>query len=241
MKKILTFIAILSVITTQGANAQTFVSQRSANGDSAIGNGTGLLHIDNMLKATANQVTLKWNVVGYSTNIGVSGTPWTLDGICDNVLCYLGAPLLSGTVYTTAPYNSSAFSTFYALLNSDSAASGTSAWVRVRVRDTAMGSTDRTLTFIGTKNPAGVAQTVLGEGVQLYPNPANTSLFVSIPDNMDVKALSITGADGKRIKTQNASRGMSELDLNALPAGTYFLQLLGQNGIVIGSRRFIHN
>lgn len=242
MKNILTMLGLSIVALAQPAMAQTFKTLRSANGDSAKVNGTGTIHVDIGLRSNGAPVTLKWNVLDYSTNLGASGTQWTLDGICDNNLCYVGAPLLAGQNYTTSPYDSTTFGTFYALLNSDNAPSGSSAWVRALVRDANPGGGSRTATFIATKNSTGITQSaVLGDGLQLYPNPSKATLFVSLPDNSKAKSLSIVSTDGKQVLAQQVTDKVLEVPVAQLAAGIYFIRLKDENGNTIATRKFQHD
>lgn len=238
MKKLLTiFIIAIGNI----ASAQTFVTENSSSGDSSIVNGDGTITVYNKIKATGSPVTIKWNVISYSTNLTAAGTQWGLDGICDNVLCYVGAPLFAGTVYTTDPYSSSGFGTFYVLLKSDNAAIGSTAWIQVKADDAAIG-TSRTLTFIATKNTTGVSNFVVSDDkIHIYPNPAGKNIIVSIGEGNTVKTINVYSADGKQLISQKVSDKITTLSLDALTSGVYFISLKNADGHTISSKRILHN
>lgn len=159
MKKTLTILGLLGMLFSNAVSAQTFVSQHTAEGDSSIESGSGVIKVKNYLKsASATAVVLDWHVIDTSLNLSRSGAIWALDGICDNKLCYSGTPLFAGAVNQSMPYADADFGTFYALLNSDNAPVGSSAWVKVSATDTATGGTTRTLTFIANKTPTAYSQ-----------------------------------------------------------------------------------
>lgn len=240
MKKLFTLFACLSFLTVHVASGQTFTTQFAASGDTAAETGNGVLHIDNKIRATNNTVVVKWRVVDTSVNLGADGTPWVLAGICDNVLCYLGAPLLAGTTYTTDAYTTS-FGTFYALMDGTNAPENSTAWVRVNVRDTFASGTNKTLTFIANKQSTGIRQAVLEEGLQLFPNPASGSVFVSVPEGISSGNISIVAADGRQVILQAVTDKVNEVKLANLTSGIYFAQLRDASGSVVATRRFILN
>ena len=242
MKLILLTLLVLICAWIPPVCSQTFTTQTAANGDTAYANGTATLTVHNDIKSTGSPVTLIWNVSNYSSNISSSGTDWTLDGVCDNILCYSGAPLLAGKTYTTDPYSNLNFSTFYALLGASGAPVNTSAWVQVYIRDASMPSSSKTLTFIGTKNATGIAQATLqGEGLQLFPNPASHSLFVSIPDNKNLNSVSVYSMEGKEVLVQRIlEKGVIVIAIDHLSSGSYFLRFKDSNGSTVATRKFMH-
>lgn len=238
MKNILFLISVLA--SPIGLFAQTFITSNNASGDTSRVNGTGTLTAYNNLKATGNPVAVKWRVLDYSPNLTIAGTEWSLDGICDNITCYTGGPLLAGSSYKTDPYGSTSFGVFYALLGATNAPVGSTAWLRVSVSDTTIGGTFRTLTFIGTKNTSGVVQMAAGDDIQLFPNPAGANVVVSTGSREDVRSLVIYAADGRRVASQAVVGKVSTVSLDKLVAGQYFLSVLDAGGQVIAKRTFMH-
>lgn len=71
--------------------------------------------------------------------------------------------------------------------------------------------------------------------ITLYPNPAQNSLFVN---NVPVNAiLQIVTADGKIIYTQVAKTVQQQIDITALPAGNYMLNIIA--GEAVSTVRFL--
>jgi hypothetical protein len=57
-----------------------------------------------------------------------------------------------------------------------------------------------------------------------FPNPVTDRLFISnLPDNLS--ALSLIDLQGRPLKTFNAAKAQTEIDVQDLPAGMYFLQI----------------
>ena len=73
-------------------------------------------------------------------------------------------------------------------------------------------------------------KTVQSDGIKLYPNPTTGIANIAIPNNMEVKTISIFDISGRMLK--NDINFMSNiLDLSNLNNGTYFLKIqtsLGQ-------------
>jgi len=75
--------------------------------------------------------------------------------------------------------------------------------------------------------------------VSLYPSPANDKLHVkpSIASN-DIVSISIINILGKTIKKDKITlNGEREININGLPAGIYFLQIIGEREKFVG--RFV--
>lgn len=68
--------------------------------------------------------------------------------------------------------------------------------------------------------------------VKVYPNPATSILFVEFDGQLD--AILIYGMDGSLVyKPENIDTGITQMDLDFLPAGTYLLQLVKDDQVVI--------
>jgi Secretion system C-terminal sorting domain len=243
MKKTLIAFACLASCSISTIYAQTFTTEKTASGDTSAKVGSGTLTIYNKIKATSAPVTLKWALVGNSSNISADGTEWLLDGVCDNVLCYVGKPLFEGTVYTTDPYDDKSFQTFYALFNSDNAVSGSTAWVQISVSDAAFMGTMKTFTFLGSKfDPTGIRHTTISDDdVHLFPNPAGDILTVFTGGNNSISSITVMGIDGRQYQSDVIRDKMASLSLQSLAKGTYFVLLKNEQGAVVETKRFIHD
>lgn len=74
------------------------------------------------------------------------------------------------------------------------------------------------------------AQKVSIDGLNAYPNPVETSLNIDLPGEESYN-VSVTDLTGKRlIEQKDLQAGTRQLDLSALPAGMYLLQVQQLNG-----------
>ena len=66
---------------------------------------------------------------------------------------------------------------------------------------------------------------------EIYPNPATASLFVKIPENLNNSVkLTICDALGREIKKISLNES-SEISLDGISSGIYFVNLISENGI----------
>ncbi len=78
--------------------------------------------------------------------------------------------------------------------------------------------------------------------LKVFPNPAGASLSVALPEDTGRGArLLVSSAAGQALLRQEvrSSEGNEVLDIHALPAGLYFLQLASPEGQLLGSSRFV--
>lgn len=67
--------------------------------------------------------------------------------------------------------------------------------------------------------------------VVIYPNPVTDGCWVTgVPENVEIR---LYNAFGQLLKTQNAEGERTKIDFNGLESGTYFIQMMGRNGVVI--------
>jgi hypothetical protein len=69
--------------------------------------------------------------------------------------------------------------------------------------------------------------------MELYPNPAENTLWVKIPELVGgAYKIKIFATDGKEIKSVEGTlsgNSMLTLNISDLPVGVYFIQLKGEN------------
>jgi len=65
-----------------------------------------------------------------------------------------------------------------------------------------------------------------GADIQVWPNPADEALYVSLPETGANAAISLLSSDGALIRSIPAREGTQKLDMQALPAGTYYVQII---------------
>lgn len=74
---------------------------------------------------------------------------------------------------------------------------------------------------------------VTTKGLSIYPNPATDAINISAPEKVRAIVLSIDGR--KMIEQDNATR----IDMKALSEGTYILQLINKDGIIVETEKVI--
>jgi len=77
-------------------------------------------------------------------------------------------------------------------------------------------------------------------GIEIYPNPAQRNILVSIPFSCEEATFEILDFSGKSMKTmhQTSMKDHVSMDIDDLPAGIYFLKMITKDNLII--RRFIH-
>jgi len=70
--------------------------------------------------------------------------------------------------------------------------------------------------------------------VQVWPNPAEDVLYVSLPGTVQAATISLLSPDGVRIKSLTGTPGTQKFDMKPLPVGTYYVQIItpGQAPVV---------
>ena len=82
-----------------------------------------------------------------------------------------------------------------------------------------------------TTNETGVNATgsITKATLKIYPNPATTTLWVE-DGSRSLKTVSLLTAGGQLLRSQTANGAQTEVDVQALPAGMYYLILEGTEG-----------
>src|SRR5690606_4233186 len=81
--------------------------------------------------------------------------------------------------------------------------------------------------------PLGVGD-FLATGLEIYPNPATTEVFIKVPmaagsDNMQLNVYDI---NGRLVKQQTVTTGTNKVDIDALEAAQYIFNITTDNGSV---------
>lgn len=233
MKKIL--LAAFTLVSTLGfnaASAQTFVTTTGM--DTVAGNigSLGDIDIHNDIKSLVDSVKITWKVESYNFAPGI-----TTSGFCDNANCWLGAPLLAGSSYTSDYYYKNVAGTFKAqYLDDGTAAVGSVSSMTIL---TAGGATTKKLVFVVTKTTTGLVTTVKEEAVNVYPNPARDFVNVKYDPRSGVKSIAVYNLIGKTVQNYKVTDNSSaRLDLDNIPAGVYFMRLMNAQGQIVATRRF---
>lgn len=234
MKKL--FLFLITVLSFANVQGQTFFSDNSSRGDSSVKTGSsGDILVYNMLRAAAGTVSLRWNVINYSSNL--NNNTWGFGGVCDNEGCRLASDVLNGVRYT--PMYGTALEDFHAIFNADAAPMNSSAWVQVQVKDTSTGGTTRILTLIATKTPLGVTTTVKAEeNIKVYPNPAREAINILLDNNDNIKTVGVYNLIGQPISMYHIVGNSANIPLTEVPSGVYFLRMYDGQGKTVATRRF---
>ena len=83
------------------------------------------------------------------------------------------------------------------------------------------------VTFVTFQNTAGIAENLLAEKVNIWPNPSSDFVNVSMPAQSSMKIVDMSG----RVITSIPKTGEQErIDLNSFTKGIYFVQI-GESGL----------
>jgi len=88
-------------------------------------------------------------------------------------------------------------------------------------------------------DPLGVSEMLFsGEEINVYPNPSESILNISITQTLNNAVLSVTDMNGREVSNQNVSGNQFTLDVNTLKAGNYIMALK-QNNTILGRKTFV--
>jgi uncharacterized delta-60 repeat protein len=84
------------------------------------------------------------------------------------------------------------------------------------------------LRYLSGNTTAGLNDNTLAL-ITLYPNPTSTTLTLANAENLSIEKLTVTDLTGKTVLTQNTNA--SQIDVQQLPAGMYFLNVSASEGV----------
>ena len=90
--------------------------------------------------------------------------------------------------------------------------------------------------YVGQESPMGKSS-----DWQLYPNPASLYTTLKTPAGLIAPTLSVFDVSGRKVAVQSIESNNTSIQLNALPAGVYFLELRSLNGRVGDVKRLMVN
>lgn len=246
MKKILLLVlgAVTMLSSSIGLRAQSF----SVPNDTVIvpAFATTATPHDDIKNLTGSNVIVRWQVT--ACNFPADWLTATAFGICDNQLCRNNASNVlwnsgtsSGTAYNSTYYGNSTHDSvglFDLTLDLSAATSIGTHYVTINLQEFG-GSTTRNITFIVSKIPTAVPTVSSAvSDVVLYPNPAREELNVVYDANADIKNIAVYNIIGKAMQVYRVSGPSANLNLEAMPAGIYFVQLVNSKGNVVVTKKF---
>lgn len=230
MKKIL--LGGLFVIGSLGAaNAQSF---HMHSGDTVRATLAGYAEVHNdIMNMTSSPISVQWSVI--STSFPAS---WVSpSGICDNYQCYPPTIITSGSTQTTKPIAGNTTASFDLQTDLSAVPAGGPYNIHVELKE---GTTTQYATFEITKYPTGVASVSrTTDNIVMYPNPARSELNVLFDGNV-VKNIVVYNLIGKAVKVYKVSGNSAKLDVDNLPSGIHFINLLDARGDIVATRKFTH-
>lgn len=79
----------------------------------------------------------------------------------------------------------------------------------------------------------GINKPLLFSDIKLYPNPVNDVVHIEIPQLNDKASLSLISITGKVISTQTVSGSHTQIPVNGLAKGVYFVKISTNNATVV--------
>jgi hypothetical protein len=239
------------------AGANPIVAWTSSNTAIATVNPTtGIVHAVAAGKATITAKTIN----GYSATCAVTVTVPVEEIIIDPATCTIplkGAKVLKATVYPADATNKTLTWTSsdptIATVNTSGTVTAKSinGDVTITATNTASGISGTCIVTVGTGKIANAddVETQLIASVQIYPNPTDGQLTISLPNPSEGGAyeawsIEIYDAVGRSVNIAHPTLRilpsfggggggrLGGLDISHLPAGIYFIRITTENGIV---------
>ncbi|HHG85817.1 MAG TPA: T9SS type A sorting domain-containing protein [Bacteroidetes bacterium] len=221
----LTLLAILAFLGGSTIQAQSFaVSPSNTVTATAYSNDQVLMTInfDNLLPQ--DTLNLEWATISNSLK-----SSWSVT-LCDYGGCYLGIP--SGKVMDPVPPSAHGF--LKLTVTPDNNVGPAS--VSFRVWEVGNTASEVTVTF-SIDALTGVGSLELAKQVDMFPNPATRNLSFHLPEKLAGSELTILNLQGAVISNRTLAAGQTEVDVTALPNGSYIARLETKNGTV--NKRFL--
>jgi hypothetical protein len=91
-------------------------------------------------------------------------------------------------------------------------------------------NTDGTTTYSGIRTVDMSA----GKGISVYPVPATSTIYVSVGNAGSGTSVRLISASGQILQSSSTTGGSQviSMDISSYPAGTYFVQVIGQNSVL---------
>lgn len=235
-KAVLRLTIILCALLPKLASGQTFSTQYDTVYASVSGASTVYDYLTNN---QPDSIAITWKVIACDFPNDWFGS--AAFGICDNYNCYgnTNNMLWNGTTgqsHTSAMYPPGGNGPFDLQLTFTSVSAGTH-YITVNL---ANGATSKNVTFIVSKHASSVNNVTNNDEVTLYPNPAPGSVNILYDANAGIKLAAVYNMIGKVMLVNKVSGNSANINLENVPAGTYFIRLIDGNGAVVATRKFTH-
>lgn len=91
------------------------------------------------------------------------------------------------------------------------------------------------LVYCAKIRPIGIDEVKL-EDIKVYPNPAKTTMTISLPETISGGTIEIYDMLGNKVIIDNVSGNETEVNVADLPVGKYVLRFIDQNGTAYNKR-----
>lgn len=245
MKKIILSIAVL-IGAQYVSNAQVFQLEHdtlieNTEGSTPPGSETYddyAITMTNYFKnLTTSPLMLSWQL--YSREFPDNN--WFVYSLCDNQICYYnGQPTIeSAVVAQTNPIAVNDKGLFKLQVAVPVSAANGQGVVKARVFNLEQSDT---AIFIINKTPVGINTIRVNDNrVSLFPNPGTTDLNVFVNQELNARELAVYNILGSKVATVKVQGEVSTVKTANFATGNYFVKVLGQNGEVITSRKWMKN
>ncbi len=243
MKKLFFTLSILcGLAATSQLYAQSFTCAHDTVFITTTGDISEERHNDITIPGSAD-ITIQWEVTATDfPSLWVDST-----GVCDNNTCISAGSLWdvgtsSGTQYESI-YPASAAGDFKFIIRIDPASPDATHYMTIHLKNKFGMTTDaRDQVYAVTKIASTSVTNTVKQAidVSLYPNPSTTNLNVVFNAGADVKNIAVYSIIGKQMNMYKISGGANSASINVsnLPAGIYFVRLMGSRGDVVATRKF---
>ncbi len=193
---------------------------------------------DTVTNLTNVPLHLKWRII--QADYPTFG--WAISGICDNIECrsvtsinaHLANPNFVDTFSVIGPNGWSQLQTYvYVTENADDGI-GT---VKVRVFND---NHSDTTTFVVIKTGTSINTIKLNDNrVSLFPNPGAGDMKVFVNKELNARELVVYNVIGTKVASVSVEGEISTVNSANFASGNYFVKVIGQNGEVITSRKWL--
>lgn len=221
--------AFAGVFFAGSVSAQTFHLDKDTV--KAYVSGSEQIHND-ISNTHTDSIKLTWQVVYHNVNATmVAGI-----GICDNQNCYQNVIGMPGTLKTTKYIHAGEKGSFDAQFDAMIVPAGGPYYITIEFKN---GTETKYGTYEFYKWPTGIATANKTDDIMLYPNPAKNDLNI-FSGSLDVKTAVITTTIGQVAASYQLTGSRSNINIESLPSGTYFIKLLDAQNNVKAIRKIVH-
>jgi hypothetical protein len=140
-----------------------------------------------------------------------------------------GWHLVSDTIhYTLAGLPDTLHLIFYGGRNADSTKAGNTTWLD-----------DVSLYYAGPDGASGIVHLSADDAVSVYPNPASSTVHVTIDDYMTGSTIALYDLTGSRVMTEVLTAARSSMPITSLANGVYLYRILDRNARLVNSGKVV--